>query len=278
MIDLSQIPTPVLVWWFGMSAVAVFNLIMLFSSRKMLVKKIPSMSQMVQKVRYWQFLLASIYTIGCGFRSILPRGDVRRIVLVDHWISAIAIGRSVATLAELAFVAQWAFLLHEIGKGTGDKVVSTISKVIVPMIFVAECFSWYACTTTNFFGTTIEESLWAVAAFLTMLGFIHGRKHYQNGAQKNFLTAGIVAAFAYVVYMVTVDVPAYVSKWITDEANGKVYATLSEGFHQVATVWRQTYAVADWQYEFVWMSLYFSIAVWISIYITSGPEMDKRLK
>jgi hypothetical protein len=261
-----------------MSAVAVFNLIMLFSSRKMLVKKIPSMSQMVQKVRYWQFLLASIYTIGCGFRSILPRGDVRRIVLVDHWISAIAIGRSVATLAELAFVAQWAFLLHEIGKGTGDKVVSTISKVIVPMIFVAECFSWYACTTTNFFGTTIEESLWAVAAFLTMLGFIHGRKHYQNGAQKNFLTAGIVAAFAYVVYMVTVDVPAYVSKWITDEANGKVYATLSEGFHQVATVWRQTYAVADWQYEFVWMSLYFSIAVWISIYITSGPEMDKRLK
>jgi hypothetical protein len=78
--------------------------------------------------------------------------------------------------------------------------------------------------------------------------------------------------------MVTVDVPAYVNHWIEDQANGKVYASLSEGFHQVATVWRQTYAVADWQYEFVWMSLYFSVAVWISIYIMNGPEMDKGLK
>ncbi|HAP69130.1 MAG TPA: hypothetical protein DCR04_05295 [Flavobacteriales bacterium] len=277
MIDFSVIPTSVAVWWGGMSAIAVFNLIMLFISRKMLLKKLPNMSQMVQHVRNYQFLLASIYTIGCGFRSILPRGDVRRIVLVDHWISAIAIGRSVATIAELAFVAQWAFLLHEIGKGTKDYGVLSISKIIVPMIFIAECFSWYACTTGNFFGTTIEESLWAAAAALTMLGFIRGRKHYQ-GTQKNFLTAGIVAAFGYVVYMVTVDVPAYVNHWIEDQANGKVYASLSEGFHQVATVWRQTYAVADWQYEFVWMSLYFSVAVWISIYIMNGPEMDKGLK
>lgn len=276
--EFSQIPTPVLVWWMGMSAVAALNLVLLLISRKMLLKKLPNMSQMVQKVRHWQFLLASVYTIGCGFRSILPRGDVRRIVLVDHWISAIAIGRSVATLAELAFVAQWAFLLHEIGKGTKDYGVLSISKMIVPMIFIAECFSWYACTTSNFFGTMVEESLWAVAASLTMLGFIRGRKHYQNGTQKNFLTAGIVAAFAYVIYMVTVDVPAYVRNWMADSANGKVYATLSEGFHQVATVWRQAYAVADWQYEFVWMSLYFSVAVWISIYIMNGPEMDKGLK
>lgn len=276
MIDFSQIPTSVAIWWGGMSVIAVLNLILLVISRKILLKKLPNMSQMVQRVRRYQFLLASVYTIGCGFRSILPRGDVRRIVLVDHWISAIAIGRTVATLAELAFVAQWAFLLHEIGKGTKDNGVLSISKMIVPMIFIAECFSWYACTTTNFFGTIIEESLWAAAASLTMIGFIRGRKHYQ-GAQKNFLNAGIVAAFCYVVYMVTVDVPAYIDNWLANSAEGKVYATLSEGFHQVATVWRQTYAEADWQYEFVWMSLYFSVAVWISIYIMNGPEMDKGI-
>lgn len=272
-----QIPTPVFVWWIGMSTVAILNLVLLLVSRKMLLRKLPNMSEMVQKVRHWQFLLASVYTIGCGFRSILPRGDVRRIVLVDHWVSAVAIGRSVATIAELAFVAQWALLLHEIAKGTKDDGVLSISKMIVPMIFIAECFSWYACTTTNFLGTTIEESLWAVAATLTMIGFIRARKHY-NGAQRNFLTAGIVAAFSYVVYMITVDVPAYVRKWLTDTANEKVYTSISDGFQQVATVWRQTYEVVDWQYEFVWMSLYFSIAVWISIYIINGPEMDKGLK
>ena len=277
MIDFSQIPTSVAVWWGGMSAIAMFNLVLLFVSRKMLLKKLPNMSQLVQKVRHWQFVLASIYTIGCGFRSILPRGDVRRIVLVDHWISAIAIGRSVATLAELAFVAQWAFLLHEIGKGSRDYGVLSISKMIVPMIFVAECFSWYACTTGNFFGTVIEESLWAAAASLTMLGFYRGRKHYV-GTQKSFLTAGIVAAFAYVIYMVTVDVPAYFRNWLANQTEGKVYSAITDGLVEVATVWRQTYAEADWQYEFVWMTLYFSVAVWISIYIMNAPEMDKGLK
>jgi len=277
MIDFSQIPTSVAVWWGGMSAIAVFNLVMLFIARKMLLKKLPNMSQLVQGVRKYQLLLASIYTIGCGFRSILPRGDVRRIVLVDHWISAIAIGRTVATIAELAFVAQWAFILYEIGKSTGNKTATWVSKVIVPMIVVAECFSWYACTTTNFFGTIVEESLWAFAAALTLMAFVKSRPLYL-GQQRNFLTAGIVAAFGYVIYMVTVDVPAYVNNWMANQADGKVYATLAEGFHQVATVWRQTYAVADWQYEFVWMTLYFSIAVWISIYIMNGPEMDKGLK
>lgn len=277
MIDFSALPTSVAVWWGGMSAVAVFNLVLLFLSRKMLLTKLPAMSQMVRSVRNYQFLLASIYTIGCGFRSILPRGDVRRIVLVDHWISAIAIGRTVATIAELAFVAQWAFILHEIGKGSGSKTAVGISKVIVPMIVVAECFSWYACTTGNFFGTIIEESLWAVAATLTLIGFVKARPLYV-GQQRNFLTAGVLCAFGYVIYMVTVDVPAYVHNWMANQAEGKVYATLSEGFSQVATVWRQTYTHADWQYEFVWMSLYFSVAVWISIYIMNGPEMDKNVK
>lgn len=277
MIDFSAIPITVAVWWGGMSLIALLNLVMLFISRKILMKKLPNMSQVVQGVRKYQLLLASIYTIGCGFRSILPRGDVRRIVLVDHWISAIAIGRTVATIAELAFVAQWAFILHEIGKGTGNKTAIWASKVIVPMIVVAECFSWYACTTTNFFGTMVEESLWALAATLTLMAFVKSRPLY-IGQQKKFLTAGIISAFGYVIYMVTIDVPAYVNHWMANQTDGKVYATLAEGFHQVATVWRHTYAHADWQYEFVWMSLYFSVAVWGSILIMNGPEMDKGLK
>ncbi len=277
MINFSGLPTSVGFWWGSMSAIALFNLVMLLLTRKKLLKHLPNMSQMVRQVRKYQLLLASIYTVGCGFRSVFPRGDVRRIVLVDHWISAIAIGRSVATIAELAFVAQWAFILHEVGTGSKNVGVLSISKMIVPMIIIAECFSWYACTTGNFFGTIIEESLWAAAASLTMLGFIRGRKHY-NGSQRNFLTTGIIVAFGYVMYMVTVDVPAYIKNWIADEANGKIYATLSEGFHQVATVWKHTYAHEDWRYEFVWMSLYFSVAVWASLLIVNMPEMDKGLK
>jgi hypothetical protein len=277
MVELSQIPNSVAIWWAGMSAIALLNLILLLISRKVLMKKLPKMNSIVQRIRQWQFVLAAVYTFGCGFRSMLPRGDVRRIVLVDHWISAIAIGRTVATIAELAFVAQWAFILHEIGKGTGNKTAIWASKVIVPIIVVAECFSWYACTTTNFFGTMIEESLWAIAATLTLIAFIRARPLYTL-QQRHFLTAGIAFSFMYVVYMITVDVPAYVNNWMKNQAEGKVYTSLQDGFYQVATIWRQTYEYSDWQYEFVWMTLYFSVAVWISIYILNGPEMDKNLK
>ena len=38
--------------------------------------------------------------------------------------------------------------------------------MIVPLILIAECFSWYAVLTTNYLGNAIENSLWAVAFFV----------------------------------------------------------------------------------------------------------------
>ena len=81
-----------MLWWSILCFVALFNLCLLFFSYRLLKKKLPTMSGDMQFFRKWQFRLASLYTLGCGFRSILPRGDIRRIVLVDMWISAIAIG------------------------------------------------------------------------------------------------------------------------------------------------------------------------------------------
>ena len=54
--------------------------------------------------------LSSVF--GCGFRSLIPRADVQRFGLIDSWLSSALIGRSVATAAELCFVAQSALLLH----------------------------------------------------------------------------------------------------------------------------------------------------------------------
>src|ERR1700736_3254904 len=57
-------------------------------------------------------LLCAAYVFGCAFRSILPRADVQRICLFDTWLSSVVVGRSVATIAELCFVTQWAIALH----------------------------------------------------------------------------------------------------------------------------------------------------------------------
>src|ERR1700742_3326568 len=68
-------------------------------------------------------LLCAGYVFGCAFRSILPRADVQRICLFDTWLSSVVVGRSVATIAELCFAAQWALILYQLGTATGSDTV-----------------------------------------------------------------------------------------------------------------------------------------------------------
>jgi hypothetical protein len=78
--------------------------------------------------------------------------------------------RSVATIAEIGFVAQWAILLHHLGTMTGAGTTVNAAWVIVPLILIAECLSWYAVLTRNYLGNAIENSLWAVAFFVVGIG------------------------------------------------------------------------------------------------------------
>src|SRR4029079_12588454 len=110
--------------------------------------------------------LSAAYVFGCAFRSALPRADVQRICLFDTWLSSVLVGRSVATIAEVCFVIQWAIVLRELARQVKSDTVHNVSTSIVPLILLAECCSWYAAITTNYLGNAIENSLWAVAFLL----------------------------------------------------------------------------------------------------------------
>src|SRR5688500_1769778 len=114
--------------------------------------------------------LCAAYVFGCAFRSFLPRADVQRICLFDTWLSSVTVGRSVATVAEVAFAAQWAVLLHKMGTMTGADSVVVIAWTIVPLIVIAECFSWHAVLTKQFLHNAIENSIWAVSFLLIGIG------------------------------------------------------------------------------------------------------------
>lgn len=258
-------------WWYFMSAIALFNmLLLLFAYRKHRLRKA---SEQLKRIRQYHVFLAAVYTLGCGFRSVLPRADLRRVVLVDSWISAIFIGRTVATIAELSFVLQWSFLLYELGLFSQNKTVLKLSKWPFPIIFIAELFSWYACTTSNYMGTIIEESLWAIAAAITVYGLWISSVHYIK-EQLKFLYMAIVAGLMYVLYMLMVDVPAYVNKWMADEKTGKVYKSVQDGLIETTQQWTVGLTYQDWQYEMIWMTLYFSVAVWMSIYLIVAPPLN----
>src|SRR5277367_4394205 len=80
-------------------------------------------------------LLCAAYVFGCAFRSFLPRADVQRICLFDTWLSSVAVGRSVATIAEVCFAAQWTMILLQLGTMSGATTAVYAAWLIVPLIF-----------------------------------------------------------------------------------------------------------------------------------------------
>src|SRR4029077_5576690 len=96
-------------------------------------------------------VLCAAYVFGCAFRSVLPGADVQRICLFNTWLSSVMIGRSVATIAEVCFAAQWAIALYQLGTMTGADTTLNAAWVIVPLILIAECFSWHAVLTKRYF-------------------------------------------------------------------------------------------------------------------------------
>lgn len=231
----------------------------------------------IYTARRWQLLLSAAYVFGCAFRSAFPLYDIPRLSLFDFWFNSVIVGRTVATIAELCFVAQWALMMYEAGKAANSRVAQRIALIIVPLIAVAETCSWYAVLTTSNLGHVFENSIWGLSAALTVVSMFTIWPRVSASLKPLLIGSGVLAT-AYVAYMFLVDVPMYWSRWITDEANGRTYMSLYQGVLDVATRRVVSHRWEDWKSEVVWMSLYFSVAVWISLSLIHAPAARTRLR
>ena len=222
-------------------------------------------------LRRTQLALSAVFVIVCGFRSVFPRADVQRICLLDSWLSSVGVGRSLATIAELCFIAQWAILLRELGESTRTRMAVTVSKLLVPMIAVAECCSWYAVLTTNYAGNAIEESIWALSATLATISALAVWPRLSK-SHRWLLAPAIGLATAYILFMCTVDVPMYITRFLDDQAHGRHYLTLAQGVRDASLRWVTTESWEEWKTEMPWMTLYFSVVVWASIALMHLPR------
>lgn len=204
--------------------------------------------------------MSGLYVFGCAFRSFLPRADLQRIALVNSPLSSIFIGRSVATVAELGFALQLARFFE------------------MPLIFwtllVAEVFSWFAITVDWALANFFENSLWTLVALA--IGF--------QALVAGKLVVALVAA-AYIVFMITVDLPMYLRR---HRAHRGPYRSVAAGISTLINDWRVTDDYDEWRevvlvdarrrfffscshvrrtQEMAWMAGYFSLAVWSSLWL-----------
>jgi hypothetical protein len=251
-------------WWSALCVLGVLNILAWCLSAVEFNRRRGLLAGEALSARRLQLLLSAVYVFGCAFRSVIPVFDVPRICLLDSWLSSVIVGRSVATMAELCFVAQWALLLHATSRAAGSAIGAVVSRALVPFIAIAELCSWYAVLTTSNMGHIAEESIWGLCAALLVLSLLTILPQY-SPRRRRVLAACCVVGTAYVAFMVMVDIPMYWSRWVADQASGRHYLSIAQGLHDVSGRWVVSYRWQDWKSEIPWMSLYFSIAVWISI-------------
>jgi len=258
---------PVAIWWSFLIIVSAGNIALLLALHSRFRKTNIARRTGAMAIEPL-LLLCAAYVLGCAFRSLLPRADVQRICLFDTWLSSVFVGRSVATVAEVCFVIQWAIVLRALANVANADTTRNISKTIVPLVVLAEGSSWYAVITTNYLGNVLENSLWTVIFVLIAIALLDLMNRYRGVVQ---LAIGVAAAgiAGYVVFMSAVDVPMYFSRWQADIAAGREFFGLAFGLHDVATRWIVTNDIARWKDEIAWMSLYFSAAVWTSLLLAS---------
>jgi hypothetical protein len=218
----------------------------------------------VEATRRALLWLSAVYVAGCAFRSVLPMIDVPRYCLHATPISRIFIGRTVATVAELAFVVQWALLMHEAG-------AVLAAATVVAIIAVAEILSWLAVLTRNDFFHAAENALWTVAAALAA-AFLASRWSYEGALGRTVILAAIACAAVYVGFMAAYVVPMYLRRW---EPGGS-YLSPGEGLRQVlehCTVERDW---AKWRQDAAWLTPYFTLAVWMSIALAHVPSLKNQ--
>lgn len=220
--------------------------------------------------------LAAAYVLGCAFRSVLPRADVQRLCLFDTFLSSILLGRSVATVAELCFAAQWAIVLRALADAADSDIARGAARAILPLIMLAECCSWYAAITTDYIGNVFENSLWTMTFLFVGVALAQLANRFRGIVQLGIATT-IIGIGGYMLFMITVDVPMYVARWHAQMASGRDRLGLLSGLHDLATHWVVTHDLKVWRHEIVWMSLYFSVAVWTSLGLASFASVKQAV-
>jgi hypothetical protein len=265
----------VAIWWFLLCGAALLNVIAWGFSARLLTRRaadLPASTYTTRRLILW---LAAAYVLGCGFRSILPMVDVPRICLHDTPFSRIVIGRTVATIAELCFAAQFALLLHEAGRAHRRAAIVFASAALMALIALAEVFSWSAVLSTNYLLHAIENSLWTLGAILGLAAFTGLYARVGAGGTR-FLVAVLLSGLVYIAFMTWVDVPMYLTRWHAAAAAGHEPLSVQAGLREImarCTVVREWSA---WREDVPWLTLYFTSAVWISVALAHAPPLVPR--
>ncbi|MBV8500414.1 MAG: hypothetical protein JO006_01705 [Paucibacter sp.] len=217
-----------------------------------------------------QLALSGVYVLVCAYRSVLPRVDLERLVVVDTRLSSIFLGRSAATVAEICFALQLGLLVHQLGVHAGLPWVQTAAWVVPLFMVLAQGFCWHSVLTLNHITQAVESMLWA-AGFSWMAALLGIIALGSRGWVNSLAIFGVLGSLAFVAYVLSVDVPMYWRRYQHGRARGLAYMPLDQGARDALHRRVQSGNWAAWKADALWLTPYFSFGVWVSIAMVCVP-------
>ena len=291
-----------LLWWATLCVISMFNMAVWLYSYRTLSLAFVELDDAGDGQQHYYYsyqqshlVLSGIYVFVCAYRSFLPRIDLERYCLWDTPLSSIFLGRSAATVAEICFAGQMALFLHRLGTVHDHPYSIYLSYVLVPAITMAQCFCWCGVITLNHLYHAIEESIWAIGALFVAveMGSLV-LYHPENQYLCKIGLLGCVMCLSFFWFMITVDVPMYLHRWQEGLMETSVVKmNVGMTFTRIALPPRPcrmtsmdggrdalrrrvvTKSWDVWKEETVWLTGYFSSAVWLSLLFIHLPVVIK---
>ncbi|MEM6581186.1 MAG: hypothetical protein AAF699_07940 [Pseudomonadota bacterium] len=211
-----------------------------------------------------QIGLSGVYVFVCAYRSIFPRVDLERFVVVDSAASSIFWGRSAATIAEICFGIQLGLLVYQLGLHAGLPWVQHAAWGITLFTIIAQVFCWHSILTLNHITQAVEELLWA-AGLSWMAALLMIVAMNSEGILQTLAGAGILVSLVFVAYVLILDVPMYVKRFRHSRGAGHKVLSITEGIQDARDRREHKLDWKHWQDDALWLTPYFSIGVWISM-------------
>ena len=280
-------------WWTFMVIINVVNIIsaILVSKRSHKLRA----NYKDEKYRKWMLAMGFIFTLVGLYRSIFVTSYGARRAWFNTILNSAGVVRTLAMFAELSFAGLIAYAMlkfntylpapEDAQANKFKKFILTKSPYILPIcIFLANiCINIGLVIKFTMLGA-IEETLWAIG-FVSILPLaiiqlrrvlkIKGKEQVERfRVLKASAIVIVVWCVVYCCFCVFYNVPSYWSEQIELIRTG--YPPIQTGLSALIDAFSTINVLreySDWGFGFVfWHSAYFSVSVWISIFLMQAPR------
>jgi len=285
-------------WWSAMVVVNIINLFVCLTIFQRSRRAAGGISNIISPYHKQMLIMGLIFTLVAAYRSVFVSRYLTQFAWFDSVANSSLLIRMFAIAAEMSFAGLFAFAMLQLnkdlpGKNHTNPLLSFMAKkspyLLILCIFVAQFFATSGLITKNNTLFAIEETLWS-AGFLCILplAFVQFRRvqAITDESEKQRLRMLITSAkvvfgwcVIYCSYGLFFHLP--VEFWGEGATSAAVLIdttmpVVDLGFSAVADAFfivNETKAYKDWGFGFLfWHSSYFSVCVWLAIFLMRAPR------